>query len=393
MSSWKAAANLVCNIEGVGLLSLPYALLEGGISSLVALVIVPIICYYTGRVLIKCLYQDQNGVKTRVYSSVEDLGEACWPKYGKKVIITLQNVCLVMVSTSYLVLNGSFLVHAFPTLQLTERMWIIVGAAVGFPTIFIKSLSKIAWISLVGVVALMVPIGIVLWYACARIALWEAKSMLLTDSEGVAIAVGIILFRFTAHALFPRIEGSMSTKESYNKMLGLTYIFVTVVKIIFGLCGFFTFKDKTQEVIVNNFPVGILFYVISGCLGVKVLCTYAFPIAVVLQSIDDFIEPGSCILKLPKMLWFVIIRVFLCLVTLLIALLVPHFSLFLAFLGSLFASWFAFVFTCLVHLKLRGSSISKVNRVFDYFIILVGLSGAVLGTYFSVKALARLYRA
>ncbi|XP_031549910.1 vesicular inhibitory amino acid transporter-like [Actinia tenebrosa] len=107
MSSWKAAANFICDIEGIGLLSLPYAILKGGIASLIALLVVPIICHYTGVAMIECLYEEDNEKrKIRVRSTVEDLGEASFPKYGKKLVIILQSIGLLMVSTSYLVLSG-----------------------------------------------------------------------------------------------------------------------------------------------------------------------------------------------------------------------------------------------------------------------------------------------
>ena len=44
MPMWKAAVNFICDVEGTGLLGLPYAVLNGGVAALAALVIVPVIC-------------------------------------------------------------------------------------------------------------------------------------------------------------------------------------------------------------------------------------------------------------------------------------------------------------------------------------------------------------
>jgi amino acid permease len=167
---------------------------------------------------------------------------------------------------------------------------------------------------------------------------------------------------------------------------------VTLVKIVFALTAFLTFVGSTQEVIVNNFPVTSLYYVVLAFLGLNVLCSYAFPIAVVIQTSDDSLSPGSCLLKLPRMLWFVGIRIFLLLVTLVTALVAPHFALLLAFFGSMISSLFSFVFPCLFHLKLKGASLSLCNRLFDYTVILLGICTTVLGTFFSGKALVEMYK-
>ena len=86
-SVWKTAANLVNYIEGIGFLTVPYALKEGGIVALLAFIIIPIILWYVEKILTECLYdEDEKGKKRRVRSDFKDLGDALLPKYGGYVV-------------------------------------------------------------------------------------------------------------------------------------------------------------------------------------------------------------------------------------------------------------------------------------------------------------------
>lgn len=76
-SVWKAEANLVNYIEGIGFLAIAYALKEGGMAAIVAFIIVPIILWYMGTILTECLYdEDDLGARRRVRSGYQDFGDA-----------------------------------------------------------------------------------------------------------------------------------------------------------------------------------------------------------------------------------------------------------------------------------------------------------------------------
>jgi len=59
-SLWKSLVTLLSEIEGTVLLALPFVIAQGGIVSIIALAFVPIICCYTGKILIECLYVEDN---------------------------------------------------------------------------------------------------------------------------------------------------------------------------------------------------------------------------------------------------------------------------------------------------------------------------------------------
>lgn len=394
MPMWKAAANFICDVEGTGLLGLPYAVLNGGVFALAALIIVPVICCYTGNIMVQCLYGDiptPFGRKPRLRSSIEELGEACWPGIGRKVVLALQNTELLMLSASYLVLCGTFLDYAFPALPFTKILWSCIGAAVVLPTVFLKSLSNVAWLSLIGIVSVLVPVGSVLWYGLSHSSGWQLSSIPLWKPEGIPVAFGIVIFSNAAHSILPRLEGDMANKRKFNVMLSISYIFTTCLKLAFSFCVFLSFTIHTKDLVTNNLPQGVVYYITCVFLGINVLASYPFPVLIVVRSIEDAISPDSMLDRLPTAVWFVCVRVSLVLLTLGAAVLIPHFALMLAFVGSMTSATTCFVLPCLFHLKLRHGKLRFYHKILDYCIIAFGLAAAGFGIVFSGKALVAVY--
>lgn len=165
-SVWKTAASLVNYIEGVGFLAVPYALKEGGIVALLAFIIIPIILWYAGKILTECLYdEDDKGKKRRVRSGFKDLGDALLPKYGGYIVFCVIQMEIFLLSVSYLVLCGSVMRNTLPSVTITEFSWIAITRVLVLPTVFLKSLSQIAWLSVISVHALVVVVVAVVCHA------------------------------------------------------------------------------------------------------------------------------------------------------------------------------------------------------------------------------------
>lgn len=154
-SLWKAALNIINFIEGVGFLALPFAVAKGGIAAIAAFLFMPVIYWFTALVLVDCLYYtDGSRGKTRVRSSWREIGQDMWPRFGGIAVTAVQCFDLTIIATSYLIVCGSLMATAFPSLPVTETLWTCIAAIVVLPTTFLKSLSQIAWLSVIGVVAL-----------------------------------------------------------------------------------------------------------------------------------------------------------------------------------------------------------------------------------------------
>ena len=90
----------------------------------------------------------------------------------------------------------------------------------------------------------------------------------------------------------------------------------------------------------------------------------------------------------------IIIRVSLVVITLAIAIFLPHFALIAALLGSFQAVFAGFWIPLLVHLKVKYHELSRSQICADVILLVLSSAFSVLGNYFCIKALvqARLNR-
>ena len=122
------------------------------------------------------------------------------------------------------------------------------------------------------------------------------------------------------------------------------------------------------------------------------LASYPFPILIMVRSIEDALSPDCFLNRLPTAVWFVSVRASLVLLTLVAAVLIPHFALMLAFVGSLTSATTCFVLPCLFHLRFKHGELRFYYKILGYCIISFGIAAAGFGIVFSGKALVKAYK-
>ena len=387
-SLWKAMVNLITAIEGTGLLGLPYVIAQSGLVAVAALVAIPFIAYYTGTILVDCLYDnDDAGERVRVRSNYKELGKACSPRFGGIIVGAVQLIELFLLASLYLVLCASLSSSTFPELPLSQKVWMVIAAAVGLPAIFVKNLSQVAWMSLLSVIALLVAVVAVLAYGIAHHSAWVPSDILVWDIEGVPVALAIIIFSYICHPILPVVEASMKDKSQFRAMLTLSFIAVAILKVGFSVCAFLSFSSNIQDVIVNSLPMGILRRIVNGVLIVNVLFSYPFLVISIIQTIEESVSAESFSFKIPDIVWFIGIRVFTNFLTLLPAISIPHFALFMAFVGSLTASFVSFILPAVFHLILKKKELRLYHYILDVSVIIFGILASILGLVFTGKSL------
>ena len=384
---WKAVVNLMSDIEGTGLLALPYVIAQSGLVAIAAMVVVPFIAFYTGTILIDCLYdKNDTGERVRVRSNYKQLGEACSPRFGSTIVSAIQLVDLLLLASLYLVLCASLSTGIFPDLPLSDKVWMLIAAALGLPTLFVKNLSQVAWMSLLSVVALMVAVVSVLAYGIAHESSWSPREILVWNIDEVPVSLAIIIFSYLCHPVLPGVEASMENKSKYRTMLALSYFFVAIVKVVFSVCAFLSFSSHIQDVIVNSLPVGVIRSLVNAFLLLNVFFSYPFRVITIIQTIEESVSPDSFPCKIPDLVWFIGIRVSTNFLTLLPAILIPHFAPFMAFISSLTGSAIAFILPVIFHLVIKQHELKLYHYIFDISVLIFGFLAAALGLVYSGKS-------
>merc|ERR1712216_1036936 len=95
---------------GLGILQLAYMLRQGGWVCLVLIVGCALATCYTGKLLIRCCYNEEGIRVNRCYA---DVGYAAFGNVGKACAQAFENSTLFGVSTLFLILGGKFLEEVF----------------------------------------------------------------------------------------------------------------------------------------------------------------------------------------------------------------------------------------------------------------------------------------
>ena len=389
-SVWKATLNIINFIEGVGFLALPFAVAKGGIEAIGAFIIMPVIYWFTARVLVECLYERHRvHGNVRVRSSWNEIGKAIWPRFGGTMVAAVQCFDLTVIATSYLIVCGSLMKSAFPSVPLTPTLWTCIAAAVVLPSTLLKSLSQIAWLSVIGIAALLGTAGVILWYGATHQSQWNLKNLLFWDTQGFLISLGIIMFSYGSAPIVPSVEESMADRSKFGRALALAYIAAVLFKLTFSIFGFLSFSFSTDEIVINNLPNSPPHITVSVVFVASCLFSYALPLHAVFQCIEDsktyFLLQTK--IRLPEFVCFAGLRVLFVSVTLIAAAFIPHFGFLTSFFGNLSLPLFNCILPCAAHLFLRKKDLSCWQKTLDYVMILFGVLVSIFGTFVSTKAL------
>lgn len=122
--------------------SLPFAIGSGGYWGFASMIIVAYICCYTGKILIDCLYDDDDDEmvdlfnekllplrlmrskslrRHRIRNSYVDIATDVWGRrFGARIVNFAQNIELLMTCILYLVLCGDLFVGTFPQVNIVK---------------------------------------------------------------------------------------------------------------------------------------------------------------------------------------------------------------------------------------------------------------------------------
>ena len=84
-------------------------------------------------------------------------------------------------------------------------------------------------------------------------------------------------------------------------------------------------------------------------------------------------------------------RVAVVVVTIIFAVVIPHFTILMGFIGSFTGCFLSFIWPCIFHLALRRHTMSIMVMAYDIFIIFLGIVFGLLGMYYSGKALHKAF--
>ncbi|XP_072371115.1 vesicular inhibitory amino acid transporter [Scyliorhinus torazame] len=400
ITSWEAGWNVTNAIQGMFVLGLPYAILHGGYLGLFLIIFAAVVCCYTGKILIACLYEEnEDGQLVRVRDSYVDIANACcaprFPKLGGRVVNVAQIIELIMTCVLYVVVSGNLMYNSFPNLPISQKSWSIVATAVLLPCAFLRNLKAVSKFSLLCTLAHFVINVLVIAYCLSRARDWAwDKVKFYIDVKKFPISIGIIVFSYTSQIFLPSLEGNMKSPKEFHSMMNWTHIAACILKGLFALVAYLTWADATKEVITDNLPSTIR-AVVNVFLVAKALLSYPLPFFAAVEVLEKSIYQEGRIAMFTNCYgmdgklksWGLALRCILVVLTLLMAMYIPHFALLMGLTGSLTGAGLCFLLPSLFHLKLLWRKLQWHHVFFDVSIFVIGSICSVSGFIHSLEGL------
>ena len=292
------------------------------------------------------------------------------------------------IAVTYIVLLASIFLDFFHNMtSMDVYKWTVVVACFVLPGIFITRVSIIAWISMISVFSLFSAVLTIIIYCITQYDKMRLDNMPGFQLNSFLIGFGIIVFSFTAHAVFPGVEGSMRHPEQYPMMLNVAFANSTITKIILGIMGTFRYGNELNQAITINLKSSQVFYILSNTFVVaNVVLAFPLVMFVVLETWDDKMLPYfRHVGKESSFHWFwlLLTRPLLFTFGVFLAISVPHFGLVMGLLGSLTGTSLCFIFPCLFHLKLKWKKLAWYQVVCRVLIAIFGFGCGILGAAFT----------
>ena len=349
-----------------------------------------------GKILVECLYEvDSSGTRVRTRDSYVSVAGDCFGKrYGPTLVNSAQLIELLMTCILYVVVCGDLMVGTFPDF-IDARSWMLLTGIFLLPLSFLKSLHHVSTLSFWCTMSHLVINVVIFAFCLLYLPDWGwSKVKMSLDFENFPISLGVIVFSYTSQIFLPTLEGNLIDRSKFNWMLDMSHIAAAIFKSLFGYVCFLTFQNDTQQVITNNLHPPAFKGLVNIFLVVKALLSYPLPYYAACELLEKwFFHPPETIfptiwhLDGNLKVWGLAFRLGVVLVTVLMAVTIPHFAILMGFIGSFTGTMLSFVWPCYFYLKLKGGTLEASTVGYNLFIIFLGFLFATIGIYDSGSAL------
>ncbi|KAK8955986.1 hypothetical protein KSP40_PGU007950 [Platanthera guangdongensis] len=344
--------NVLC---GVGILTTPYAIKEGGWMGLILLVFLGFISFYTGILLKRCL---DISPELQTYP---DIGQAAFGAPGRLCIAIVLYLELYASCVEYIILVSDSLSSIFPSSHANllgidlscNQLFALTAALAILPTVWLRDLNLLSFLSAGGVIASILMVLCLFWDGVVDGVGFHQEGTVL-NLTNLPVALGMFSFCYSGHSVFPNIYSSMTEQSQFSDVLLVCFILCTSIYAAVAAAGFLMFGESIQSQFTLNMPHRFMSSRIAiWATVVNPLTKYALTMTPVALSLEELLPS-----KHQSIFVAVVIRTLLVISTLVVALLIPFFGFLMALLGSFFTMLVALILPCLCYLSIQRQSVT-----------------------------------
>lgn len=332
---------------------------------------------------------------TTMVMSFGAIGEIAIGKIGSSLV----DVCLVLsqvgFATAYLIFIGS---NVFSVLNHIGEpsTYIFIAAVAVVPLVWLKDLKHLAFTSLLADAAIL--FGIITIFAYDLLKLSDgvdsrAKSLRMGT---LPLFFGVAVFAFEGVGLILPVQQTMQRPQDMPGLLRVTLLILTVIFISIGALSYMAYGAATADMITLNLPRNGLVSTVQVFYSLGLFFTYPvmmFPACKILEATKTYYDIQDQVIHflrssssfnitfskyvLPEDVTQRAFRLLLVLGTATIAVITPHFTLFVDLIGSIACTMLAFVLPTIFYVKLVDKP-SVFLYVQSAGIVLFGVVGGLI---------------
>jgi vesicular inhibitory amino acid transporter len=217
----------------------------------------------------------------------------------------------------------------------------------------------------------------------------EEKEYSMYSSSGLPLALGIVAYCFSGHAIVPSIYNSMQRPHEFERMIDLTYGLVLLSCLFVAISGYYMFGSDVDDQITLSLEKragdGNLFMDCLTWLMIMTACSKftltMFPLALGFEEMLTNILPSDLAMELVDSA----VKIVLIFLALAVAIWFPSFSFLCSLVGLICTMIVSVIFPAMAYLRLFGSSLPVSEKVLGWLLVAGGAFVAVIGTIATVK--------
>ncbi|GAB2210049.1 hypothetical protein Droror1_Dr00015302 [Drosera rotundifolia] len=387
-----AVINMVGMLIGLGQLSTPYGLENGGWVSAFLIIGLGIASAYSTHLLGRCL--DKNP-KLRSYT---DIGDQAFGRKGKILAATFIYLEIFMSLVSYTISLHDNLNRAFSGAKLSvsllglpkSQLLTLIAVLVALPSLWLRDLSSISFLSTGGIL-----MSILIFVSVASTAAFGVKanhSIPILQIEKIPGISGLYIFGYAGHIVFPNIYKAMKDPHKFTKVAIVSFATVTTLYVALAFMGAKLYGPALNAQITLSMPPHLLVTKLALWATVLTPMTkYALEFAPFAIQLDHNL-PTSLGSRTRRIIRGGVGSILLLLI-LALALTVPYFHHVLGLTGSLVSVAICIIMPCTFYIKIFQGEIQKPYLILNLGFIILAYVLGVVGTVSSSKALIQTMKA
>ncbi|KAM3703561.1 hypothetical protein ACB098_04G104700 [Castanea mollissima] len=383
----RTCFNCLNALSGIGLITMPYTLRQAGWLSLGLFLAMALVTCYTGLLLQRCMDSRP------LIITYPDIGWHAFGRKGRIIVSIFLYFELYLILIGFLILERDNLHKLFPNISFKvggqhiggEPLFTLVVGLLILPSIWLKDLRLLSFISASGALSSLIIICSMFWVGAVDGVGFSEKAELF-NLEGVPFALSLYAFCYGAHAIFPTLHSSMEDKSQFSKVLFISFALSTLSYISMAIIGYLMFGQRLQSQVTLNLPTSkfsskIAIYTTL----VGPLAKYALVVTPIAEAMESQLPSNYNIRAIS-----ILIRTLLLISTVIVALVIPFFGLLMALIGSILSITVSILLPCLCYLKIFESyKRLGLKLVIILGVVVLALSVGVMGTYSSLKEMVK----